>query len=107
MGVEASQLQQVYRIETLVAVLAIVAVRLLNAQWLARTRGAEPVDPDVFGPPSVGAVGRAFWRAGGRVDPPQRAGGGGALGRIPGPPARRAAGLANHLARLAAVDVDV
>ena len=48
-GVEESQLQAAYRIETLVAVLAIVAVRLLNAKWLARTRGAERVDRQVFG----------------------------------------------------------
>ena len=40
-GVEESQLGCGYRIESLVAVLAIVAVRLLNAKWLARTRGAE------------------------------------------------------------------
>ena len=37
-GAEESQMQRAYRIETLVAVLAIVAVRLLNAKWLARTR---------------------------------------------------------------------
>lgn len=48
-GAEASQLQEAYRIETLVAVLAIVAVRLLNAKWLARSRGDEPVDAEVFG----------------------------------------------------------
>jgi hypothetical protein len=48
-GAEESQLQQAYRIETLVAVLAIVAVRLLNAKWLARTRGDQPVDRQVFG----------------------------------------------------------
>ncbi len=48
-GVEASQLGRGDRIESLVALLAIVAVRLLNAKWLARTRGAEPVDADVFG----------------------------------------------------------
>lgn len=48
-GAEESQMQRAYRIETLVAVLALVAVRLLNAKWLARTRGAEPVDPNVFG----------------------------------------------------------
>lgn len=48
-GAEESQLQKAYRIESLVAVLAIVAVRLLNAKWLARSRAEEPVAPEVFG----------------------------------------------------------
>jgi hypothetical protein len=48
-GVEDSQMERAYRIETLVAVLAVVAVRLLNTKWLARTRPDEPVDPKVFG----------------------------------------------------------
>jgi hypothetical protein len=48
-GAEDSQMERADRIETLVAVLAIVAVRLLNAKWLARTRGTEPVDRQVFG----------------------------------------------------------
>lgn len=48
-GAEESQMRQADRIETLVAVLAIVAVRLLNAKWLARTHGGQPVDRDVFG----------------------------------------------------------
>ena len=47
--VEDSQMERAYRIETLVAVLGIVAVRLLNAKWLARTRPDEPVDPSGFG----------------------------------------------------------
>ena len=49
-GAEASQLEAAYRLETLVAVLAIVAVRLLNAQWLARARPDEAVAADAFGP---------------------------------------------------------
>ena len=48
--VEDSQMERAYRIESLVAVLAIVAVRLVNTKWLARTRPDEPVDPEVFGP---------------------------------------------------------
>ena len=35
------------------AVLALVAVRLLNAKWLARARPDEPVDPQVFGPQAL------------------------------------------------------
>lgn len=49
-GAEDSQMEQADRIEALVAVLAIVAVRLLNAKWLARTWPNEPVNEKVFGP---------------------------------------------------------
>ena len=52
-GVEASQLAAAYRLETLTAVLAIVAVRLLNTQWLARARPDEPVAADAFGPQAL------------------------------------------------------
>ena len=38
-----------FRIENLVAVLAIVAVRLVNTQWLARNRPDEPVQAESFG----------------------------------------------------------
>ncbi|MCU0771985.1 MAG: hypothetical protein MUE94_09510 [Verrucomicrobia bacterium] len=48
-GVEDSQLERAYRIESLVAVLATLAVRLLNAKHLARARPDEPVDAAVFG----------------------------------------------------------
>jgi hypothetical protein len=48
-GVEESQLEKGFRIENLVAVLAIVAVRLVNTQWLARHRPDEPVEPESFG----------------------------------------------------------
>jgi hypothetical protein len=48
-GVEQSQLQTADRLECLIALLAIVAVRLLSAKWLARARPNEPVDPQSFG----------------------------------------------------------
>lgn len=48
-GVEESQLEKGFRIENLVAVLAVVAVRLVNTQWLARHRPDEPVEPESFG----------------------------------------------------------
>jgi len=48
-GVEESQLENGFRIQNLVAVLAIVAVRLVNTQWLARNRPNEPVEPESFG----------------------------------------------------------
>jgi hypothetical protein len=59
-GAEESQMQRAYRIETLVAVLAIVAVRLLNAKWLARTRGTEPVDREVFGEQALDLLAAKF-----------------------------------------------
>jgi hypothetical protein len=59
-GAEDSQLQQAYRIETLVAVLAIVAVRLLNAKLLARTRADEPADPELFGPEALELLSAQF-----------------------------------------------
>ena len=49
-GAEDSQMERAYRIESLVAVLAVVAVRLFNTKWLARTRPNEPVDAKIFGP---------------------------------------------------------
>lgn len=52
-GVEDSQLERAYRLESLIAILAVVAVRLLNAKWLARARPDEPVDPQVFGPQAL------------------------------------------------------
>ena len=48
-GVEESQLEKGFRIENLVAVLAVVAVRLVNTQWLARNRPDEPVAAESFG----------------------------------------------------------
>jgi hypothetical protein len=59
-GVEDSQLEKAHRIETLTAVLAIVAVRLLNAQWLARARPDEAVEADAFGPQAL-AILAAEW----------------------------------------------
>lgn len=59
-GVEASQLERAYRLESLVAVLAVVAVRLLNAQWLARVRPDELVDAEVFGPEALALLAGRF-----------------------------------------------
>jgi hypothetical protein len=49
-GIEESQLEKAFRIENLLAVLAVVAVRLVNTQWLARNRPDEPVEAESFGP---------------------------------------------------------
>ena len=59
-GVEDSQMEKAHRLETLTAVLAIVAVRLLNAQWLARARPDEAVEADAFGPQAL-AILAAEW----------------------------------------------
>jgi hypothetical protein len=48
-GVEESQLEQGFRIENLLAVLAVLAVRLVNTQWLARNRPDDPVEAQSFG----------------------------------------------------------
>lgn len=48
-GVEQSQLEKQYRVESLIAVLAVVAVRLINLKFLARARPDEPVDVKLFG----------------------------------------------------------
>jgi hypothetical protein len=56
-GVEDSQLERAYRLESLIAVLA---VRLLNAKWLARTRPDELVDPQIFGPQALAILAVMF-----------------------------------------------
>ena len=48
-GVEESQLERAYRLESLVSVLSVVAVRLLNTKWLARTQGDKLVDLRMLG----------------------------------------------------------
>jgi len=48
-GVEESQLEKGFRIENLLAVLAILTVRLVNTQWLARHQPDEPVEAESFG----------------------------------------------------------
>ena len=48
-GIEESQLEKGFRIENLLAILAVVAVRLVNTQWLARNRPEDPVDAESFG----------------------------------------------------------
>ena len=61
-GAEDSQMERAYRIENLVAVLAIVAVRLLNAKWLARCRAEEPVAGEVFAPEALKLLEARFGR---------------------------------------------
>ena len=49
-GVEESQLEQGHRLESLIAVLAVVAVRLLNTKMLARSRPESFEAASSFGP---------------------------------------------------------
>lgn len=78
-GVEESQLEQGYRLEPLIAVLAVVAVRLLSTKLLARSRpesfeAAQNLGPEVtkvlehkFGPPKGGWTNQNLLRAIARV----------------------------------------
>jgi hypothetical protein len=59
-GAEDSQMERAYRIESLVAVLGVVAVRLFNTKWLARTRPNQPVNPKVFGPELLALLAAKF-----------------------------------------------
>jgi len=59
-GVEASQLEKQHRIESLVAVLAVVAVRLLNLKLLARAHPDQPVDVKLFGAAAIKLVEKRF-----------------------------------------------
>ena len=85
-GVEASQLERADRLEPLIAVLAVVAVRLLNAKLLARSRPDSFEAAASFGPEcwyccsggwaSQGGVDQSESasrrRAGGRIYRPQK-----------------------------------
>jgi hypothetical protein len=59
-GVQDSQLERAYRLESLAAVLAIVAVRLLNAKWLARAHPDERVDEPLFGREALAILAAQF-----------------------------------------------
>ena len=74
-GVEDSQLEKAHRLETLIAVLALVALRLLNTKLLARARPDQALEPgqvgaealiileERFGKPKTGWTQSAFWLA--------------------------------------------
>jgi hypothetical protein len=59
-GIEESQLEKGFRIENLLAVLAIVAVRLVNTQWLARNQPEKPVDEESFGATALALLSAQF-----------------------------------------------
>jgi len=58
--VEESQLRRAYRLESLVAILAIVAVRLLHTKHAARARPDERVDVKVFGQQAIEILAKKF-----------------------------------------------
>jgi hypothetical protein len=105
-GVEDSQLERAGRLEPLIAVLAVVAVRLLNTKMLARSRPEGCEARESFGPEALEIL-EQIWPAQGRLDQLQRAHRDSTFGRFPSAQARRHAWLADHLARMATFDVDV
>ena len=48
-GAERTELTTAARIQSLLGILAVVAVRLLQLKYAAKARPEEPVDPSVFG----------------------------------------------------------
>lgn len=60
--VEKSELETAERIQGLVAVLAIVAVRLLNTKMLARSQPDQAIDVNAFGPEAVEILTARFGR---------------------------------------------
>jgi hypothetical protein len=59
-GVEDSQLEQAGRLEALIAILAVVAVRLLNTKMLARSRPEGSEAAQSFGPEALAILERRF-----------------------------------------------
>lgn len=62
-GVEDSQLERASRLEPLIAVLAIVAVRLLNTKMLARSRPEGSEARESFGPEALAILEKKFGRS--------------------------------------------
>lgn len=61
-GIEDSQLERRHRLEALLAVLAVVAVRLLSTKLLAQSRPDEPVTGNEFGPQALAILAARFGR---------------------------------------------
>jgi hypothetical protein len=55
-GVEDSQMERAYKLESLIAVLSVVAVRLLSTKFLARTRPESFEAAESFGPEMLGLL---------------------------------------------------
>jgi len=52
-GVEESQLEQAYRLQSLIAVLSLVALRLLHTKLAARVPQQPPLEPEVIAPEAL------------------------------------------------------
>jgi IS4 transposase len=69
-NVEKSELETARRLQALLGVLAVVAVRLVNTKMLARAYPEHPVDPEAFGPEALQVLSARFgepsegWRYG-------------------------------------------
>jgi hypothetical protein len=61
-GIEDSQLTKAHRIEALLGILAVVAVRLVNRKLLATSRPQEAVAPEDLGPEVLAILGATFGR---------------------------------------------
>lgn len=59
-NVEKSELETVQRLQALLAVLVVVAVRLLNTKMLARSHPNQKVDAEVFGPEALHVLATQF-----------------------------------------------
>lgn len=89
-GVEHSQMEEAYRLETLVAVLAVVAVRLLQSKLLAAARPDEAVGEETFGPEALELLAAKYGKpAGGWTQRSLLV----SLARLGGFPGRRGDGL--------------
>ena len=105
-GVEESQLERGARLESLIAVLAVVAIRLLSTKMLARSRPESFEAAASFGPQMLALLEKKLEKTKRRLDQCQRDDRHGTTRRLYRTQKRRLARLANHLARLAATDVD-
>ncbi len=58
--IEDSQLRRAYRLESLLGILAVVAIRLLNTKHLARARPERALDAQAFGPEALAILAKQF-----------------------------------------------
>ncbi|PYJ08569.1 MAG: IS4 family transposase [Verrucomicrobia bacterium] len=58
--VEASQLESIERLKPLIAILAVVALRLLNTKLLARARPDQPIHAEDFSPEAIRILNARF-----------------------------------------------
>jgi hypothetical protein len=64
--IESSQLESAHRLQALLGVLALVALRLLNTKLVARAMPDLPVDENAFGPEAIAVLNAKFGKPEGR-----------------------------------------